>query len=576
MGRPLASGLWPDAGWAIVRGGSLGGRAVEWGLNWLERRVWAAATALLLLCAILFSPGFFSLPPADRDEASFAQASRQMLESGDLIDIRLGEVARHKKPVGIYWLQAAVVALVGDRSDIAAYRLVSLLGAAGAVLLTRAIGAVLAGERAGLVAAVLLASCLMLGAEARLAKTDAMLLCMILASQWVLARAWMGMPVGWGGVLVFWGGLAVGTLIKGPIGPMVLGLTVVGLIAAGRQVRWLAVLRPFWGLAIWAALVLPWVLAITWITGGAFWSEALGQDLLAKVGAVQELHGAPPGSYALAFWVSFWPGSVFVLLAVPGVWALRRERAVWFCLAWAVPLWLVFEAAATKLVHYTLPGYPALAILAAIGLSASGQTGMPALTSGWRRIAVALVLAAPLVLLAWLGVEAVRRGGSGWYVLAGLTGGGFAVWGLWRALRGGALAAALACAVALSLAFALGTYPTLARVQAIWPSEAVALLVRGDAACAAGPAISVGYGEPSLLFALGSGVRFLDPEAAAVAMAGLARRGTCGVVIIEDRERGRFDLAARRADLLLREVGRAEGVNIGSGRQVGLAVLASR
>ena len=134
----------------------------------------------------------------------------------------------------------------------------------------------------------------------------------------------------------------------------------------------------------------------------------------------------------------------------------------------------------------------------------------------------------------------------------------------------------MACAVALSLAFALGTYPTLARVQAIWPSEAVALLVRGDAACAAGPAISVGYGEPSLLFALGSGGRFLDPEAAAVAMAGLARRGTCGVVIIEDRERGRFDLAARRADLLLREVGRAEGVNIGSGRQVGLAVLASR
>ena len=68
------------------------------------------AVALLLLVALLsFLPGFFSIPPIDRDEARFAQATKQMVESGDYIDIRFQDEVRYKKPVGIYWLQGAVV-----------------------------------------------------------------------------------------------------------------------------------------------------------------------------------------------------------------------------------------------------------------------------------------------------------------------------------------------------------------------------------------------------------------------------------------------------------------------------------
>ena len=46
-------------------------------------------TILTILIFIL--PGFYSLPPLDRDEARFAQASRQMLESGDYISIKFQE-----------------------------------------------------------------------------------------------------------------------------------------------------------------------------------------------------------------------------------------------------------------------------------------------------------------------------------------------------------------------------------------------------------------------------------------------------------------------------------------------------
>ena len=68
----------------------------------------ARAVIVLVVAALLnILPGFFAIPPTDRDEARFAQATKQMLESGDFIDIRFQETTRYKKPVGIYWLQAA-------------------------------------------------------------------------------------------------------------------------------------------------------------------------------------------------------------------------------------------------------------------------------------------------------------------------------------------------------------------------------------------------------------------------------------------------------------------------------------
>ena len=101
------------------------------------------AVAFLMLCGLLlFLPGFFNIPPIDRDEARFAQATKQMVESSDFIDIRFQDEVRYKKPVGIYWLQATAVetasALGLPRAQVRIwlYRVPSLIGALGAVLLT--------------------------------------------------------------------------------------------------------------------------------------------------------------------------------------------------------------------------------------------------------------------------------------------------------------------------------------------------------------------------------------------------------------------------------------------------------
>src|SRR6185295_6829386 len=93
-----------------------------------------ALLALVLLCAIAWLPGFFTLPPLDRDESRFAQATKQMLETRDFVDINLGNGPRYEKPVGIYWLQAASTAVLGGgvRNRIWPYRVPSLLGALAA------------------------------------------------------------------------------------------------------------------------------------------------------------------------------------------------------------------------------------------------------------------------------------------------------------------------------------------------------------------------------------------------------------------------------------------------------------
>ena len=109
-------------------------------------------------------------------------------------------------------------------------------------------------------------------------------------------------------------------------------------------------------------LVLPWFVAIFWRAGDAFFADSLGGDMLSKL-AAQESHGAPPGLYLLLFWVTFWPGAALAGMAAPAVWRARREPGAQYLLAWLIPSWIVFELVLTKLPHYVLPLYPAIAIL---------------------------------------------------------------------------------------------------------------------------------------------------------------------------------------------------------------------
>ena len=520
---------------------------------------------LVLVALALFLPGFFTLPPLDRDEPRFAQASRQMLETGDFVDIRFQDEARHKKPAGIYWLQVAAVAATGmEAPPIWAYRLPSLLAAIAAVLLTARIAADLAGARAGLVAGLLFAGVFSLGMEARLAKTDAVLLLTVLGAQWAVLRVWLAARqpaarAGWAVPLAFWGAVAAGILVKGPVGLMVVALTLVALAAGMRRAGWLRALRPLPGLALAVALVLPWYVAITLRSDGAFWEASLGADMLAKVQSGQENHGAPPGTYLLLLWLTFVPASVALALALPALWRARREAAVIFAAAWVLPAWLVFEATPTKLTHYVLPLYPALAI--AVASVWDRVAGAPRRAWHWLAFGAVAVLAAGFLLA--LALYAGTLGPAPWVAaLAALA-----------VLAAGAVIAARALVARLPLAAALGLavmglgltgggVVTVTQVAAIWPApRIVAAAVTPD--CPAPVIRTEGYHEASLVF--------LSPGPV-VALAGAdpvtALAEPCARALLPAARAG--EMAASGA-VPLAWIG---GLNIGNGRALDLSLWA--
>src|SRR6266852_379348 len=221
-----------------------------------------------------------------------------MVETGDFVDIRFQDEVRYKKPVGVYWLQAAAVetasSLGWPRAQVRVwlYRVPSLIGAIGAVLLTYWAALAFVTRRGAIFAGLILCSSVLLGVEARLAKTDAMLLLTVVAAMGALARVYLSWQRGedpahppWTWPAVFWTALAAGILLKGPLILMFVGLTI----------------------------------------------------------ATLESHGAPPGVYLLLFWVTFWPGAPLAAMATPAAWRARREPGAQFLLAWLVPSWIVFE-----------------------------------------------------------------------------------------------------------------------------------------------------------------------------------------------------------------------------------------
>ena len=293
----------------------------------------ASFSLLIGLCFVLFGPGFFTVPVFDRDEAYFAQATRQMVQSGDFVDIHFQDQPRHRKPIGIYWLQSVSVFLFGDADEsiIWPYRLPSLFGAILAVLLTAWFGHRFFGSaRVGLFAGILLASCVVLGVEARMAKTDAVLLATIVLAQLTLAKLYCDpdhmTKSDWITPVIFWLALGLSILIKGPIGPMVCGLTLIALSMFDRTIRWWTRLRWYIGIPLLIAVTVPWFIAITIKSNGDFFTASLGQDFLAKALSGREGKGFPPGYYLLTYWITFAPFAFLSILALPWIWHHRHHK----------------------------------------------------------------------------------------------------------------------------------------------------------------------------------------------------------------------------------------------------------
>jgi 4-amino-4-deoxy-L-arabinose transferase-like glycosyltransferase len=418
----------------------------------------------------------------------------------------------------------------------------------------------------------MMASCVLLGAEARLAKTDAMLLLTVVAAMGAMARAYLSWQRGedpvhpsWTSPAIFWTALAGGILLKGPLILMFVGLTILTLAILDRSAAWLWRMRPVWGLMWMLVLVLPWFVAIFWRAGDAFFADSIGGDMLSKL-AAQESHGAPPGLYFVLFWVTFWPGAALAGMAAPAVWRARREPGAQYLLAWLIPSWIVFEMVLTKLPHYVLPLYPAIAILTV------GALERRVLSRSWLVRGAAWWFAVPALAAVIAIVGAIKLTHQpvfpAWPILAAAMNFGLIAWWMFedsraeRSLLNGVLAA---------MFLSIGIYGiVIPSLTTVFPSAEIARALR-NVVCVGPKAAAAGFHEPSLVFMTGTDTLLTDGSGAADFLG----QGTCRFALVEARSERGFVQRAEAIGLRYNVASRIDGYNISQGRAISIAIFRS-
>lgn len=535
---------------------------------------------LFLFSLLLSASGLAGLPPVDRDEARFVQSTKQMVETGNYIDIRLQEATRYKKPVGIYWLQSAAVALSGQGAEapIWVYRLVSALGIALAVVAVAWTGTNLFGGAAGIAAGLIMAAIFATAFEGRIAKTDAVLLACCTLAQGALAQIYAASrknePVDGRLAWLFWIAQGAGILIKGPITPLISALTVLVLFVFERDGQWLKKLKPARGLALAALIVLPWLVLITWKSGGAFWQEAVGKDMLGKVAQGEESHGAPPGFYVLTYSLFMWPfGLIAVGAGLQALNHLRDDIRVRFCVAWYIPFWLLFELIPTKLPHYVLPAYPGLALLVGWLLTMRPADADAPLKAWqvwlWRLTAFGLVVVTAGLAALCIGAPIYLNGRFLWWSIpaaaAVLAAGYFAFsTNILVPLRRIGAAAVFA-----GIAYALLFGVIAPALTPMWLTPRIVDAVRENRPCENSVLASAGYHEPSLVFMAGTKTMLTDTEGAA---RHLLADPACAMALIPAGDGDRLQNLLMQAGKTAKRLALIDGINYSSGDTLSLAL----
>lgn len=361
-------------------------------------------------------------PLFNPDEALYAEPAREMLENGDYITTYLNYVVRFTKPPLVIWAQALGITLFGVNEFAVRF----FEAASGLVLVaaTYVFGEKFAGRRVAIAGALALATAPLFIGTAREAITD-MPLSLFTAGammSFFTAQRTQSNKMLWLGWILT--GLSVMT--KGPVG-VVLPIGILGAYAfvSGRLRSFFSDYKVLVGAGIVSLIALPWFIAEIAITKGAYFHEFIMRENVQRFTSAIDSHGQPWWYHLAAMFGGFLPWSLFLFGAFSAVlprlvkdvvaqtkallaFVLRkpaevradtatkasgegtapggsrdntRERldgvdnslAV-YCTIWALGTLVFYSASVSKLLPYTMPAFPAMAILVAIEFERILQT----------------------------------------------------------------------------------------------------------------------------------------------------------------------------------------------------------
>lgn len=329
---------------------------------------------------------------ADADEGVYVHIPQQMLERGDWLTPYVNGVRSLDKPPLLYWLIALCYTLFGQHEFVA--RIPTIAGVCGTTFLAQRMATLLAGPRAGMAAGLAFAFSAGTFLFTLEVMHDILLVFFLTLAVYAFAVFDSDERARPGAVLGFFVAAAGAFLAKGLLGLALPAGVVAVSTAFGRRLpplrwRWLVA-----GASLFAALALPWHIAMEWRNPGFLRVYFYQEQILRFLGKRE------PVDYESVPLILFW--ALIPVWAFP--WSLflagarRLGRAALVPACWA-GLLLVFFSVSSRLEHYAFPILPPLAILAGMRLAS-----VPGPLAGERKILAALgiLLAAAAVLLAFV------------------------------------------------------------------------------------------------------------------------------------------------------------------------------
>ena len=327
--------------------------------------------SLILLTSVTFFLGLGRQAITDSDEAFYAEASREMVESGDWLTPHFNYEDRWQKPVLYYWLTAATFLITGPTE--AAARWWSAASGVGLVLLTwGAARRLTRRDNAAWVAGAIVATCYGCFAMARMSLPDLPLAFFItlaiwcaLEGRWALAGAAAGL----------------GFLMKGPLALVIPAIVLLPIWWRERRLKAVLTVRHLSTAAVVFILIgVPWYAAMTYTHGTSYLDSFFVGDNLERFAT--DRFNDPRGVwfYPPILIAGLLPWTPFVFVMTRSAWeVLKKQRRLtpeeWELLIWiAMPL-LFFTASIGKQPRYILPVLPPLAIL--LGRAITRRIGDP-------------------------------------------------------------------------------------------------------------------------------------------------------------------------------------------------------
>ena len=324
---------------------------------------------LVLLAALTFLVGLGRGPITDADEAFYAEAAREMVESGDWITPFYNYEPRFQKPILYYWLTAATYLASGPTEWAA--RLWSALAGVGLVLITAACARRWYDEGVALLAGAIVATSFGYFSIARMALPDLLLTFFITTAIWTALVAMLDIPRAqsrWVALAAV--AVAAGFLTKGPVGVAIPVLVVLPIVLLERRGLNLSPRDAGLALLIFVVVALPWYGAMWGRHGSAYFESFFLGDNFERFATDRFNDPRPWWFFGPVLLGGLLPWTPLALVWVSPVWRFVTRRQDLETMELRLLLWgliplAFYSISVGKQPRYILPVLPPLAILLA-------------------------------------------------------------------------------------------------------------------------------------------------------------------------------------------------------------------